>query len=116
MVGRRNGRLAIAMVNSKYFRPDPSAPLSLWAQMARIGFESQIVIGLRVAGMMGLAAHAPEENVRMVTEKLDAAHESMHASFSAAVRGETADKVMTAALRPYSKRTRANSRRLSHRG
>lgn len=101
------------MVNINSFIPDPKAPMSLWAQMARIGFESQLVIAMRVAGMFGLVAHAPSENMRMITEKMDAAQELLHASFRSATRGEPVDKVMSAALRPYSRRTKANSRRLS---
>ncbi|AUH35400.1 antibiotic ABC transporter [Paracoccus tegillarcae] len=95
--------------------PDSGMPLSLWAQMVRLGFESQVVIGMRMAGMMGLAAHAPNENMRMITEKMDAAQESLQASVRSVTRGDSVDKVMSAALSPYSKRTGANSRRLSKR-
>lgn len=97
------------------YLPGADAPLALWAQMARIGFESQLVIGMRLAGMMGLVSHAPSENLRMITEKVDAAQESLQASFRAATRGDSMEKVLSAALRPYATRTRANSRRLSRR-
>lgn len=97
------------------YLPDPMVPLALWAQMARIGFESQLVIGMRMAGMMGFVSQSPNETIRMVTEKYDAAHESFHASLRSATRGDSVDKVMSAALRPYSRRTGANSRRLARR-
>ena len=90
-------------------------PLALWAQMARIGFESQLVISMRMAGMMGFVSQSPNETIRMVTEKYDAAHEAFQASLRSATRGDSVDKVMSAALRPYSRRTGANSRRLSRR-
>ena len=89
------------------------APYRVWAQMARIAMDSQMVIGYRVAGMMG---KSPGEPFRMVAEKQAAASESMFAVAQAASRGASADRMMSAALRPYGKRTRANSRRLTSRG
>ncbi|KGJ04549.1 antibiotic ABC transporter [Paracoccus versutus] len=89
------------------------APLLLWQQMARMAWESQMVIALRTAGMMGLVRQDAAEPQRMVVEKADAASEALQAALRAAGRGERADRVMAAALRPYRKRTRANVRRLS---
>lgn len=89
------------------------SPFRLMAQMTRIAIDSQVVIGLRVAGMMGMMAQAPGEPFRMVAEKQAAASEAMFAVARAAGRGASADRVLSAALRPYSKRTRANSRRLT---
>lgn len=85
----------------------------LWAQWARMTIEAQTVIGLRTAGMMGMMAQAPGEPFRMVAEKQAAATESLFAMAQAAGRGASAERVMSAALRPYGKRTRANSRRLT---
>lgn len=90
-----------------------AAPYRLWAQMVRIGLDSQMVIGLRLAGMMGMREQSPGEPFRMVAEKQAAASESIFAIAQAASRGASADRVMSAALRPYGKRTRANSRRLA---
>jgi len=97
----------------------PSMPLLLTAaqtklmmDFARMAIESQMVIGIRMAGMMGLMAQSPGEPFRMVAEKQAAASESFFAMASAAGRGASAERVMAAALRPYGKRTRANSRRL----
>ena len=81
-------------------------------QFTQMAIEAQMVIGLRVAGMMGLMAQAPGEPFRMVAEKQAAASESLFAMASAAGKGASAERVMAAALRPYGKRTRANSRRL----
>ncbi|MDP5305518.1 antibiotic ABC transporter [Paracoccus spongiarum] len=89
------------------------APYRLMMQMTRIVVESQMIIGLRMAGMMGLVAQAPGEPFRMVAEKQAAASESLFAIAQATSRGASADRVMSAALRPYGKRTRANSRRLA---
>lgn len=89
------------------------APLLLWQQMAHMAWESQMVIALRTAGMMGILRQDASEPQRMVVEKADAATEALHAALRAAGRGARADRVMAAALRPYRKRTRANVRRLS---
>lgn len=91
-------------------------PMRIWAQMARIAIDSQLVIGMRMAGMMGVVAQSPGEPFRMVAEKQAAASESLFAMAQAASRGDSAERVMSAALRPYSKRTRANSRRLTRKG
>ncbi|WP_246098664.1 antibiotic ABC transporter [Paracoccus laeviglucosivorans] len=89
------------------------APLVLWGQMARMTWEAQMVIALRTAGMMGLVRQEATEPTRMVVEKADAATEAMFAAISAAGRGQRADEVMAAALKPYRKRTRANVKRLT---
>lgn len=88
-------------------------PFYLWFQMGRIAFDSQMVIAMRVAGMMGFASQSPGEPFRMVAEKQAAASESLYAALQAASRGKSGDRVLSAALRPYGRRTRANSRRLA---
>lgn len=88
-------------------------PFLLWQQMTHMVWESQMVIALRTAGMMGVLRQDAEEPQRMVIEKANAATEAMHAALRAAGRGERADKVMAAALRPYRRRTKANVKRLS---
>ncbi|MDO5641570.1 MAG: antibiotic ABC transporter [Paracoccus sp. (in: a-proteobacteria)] len=94
--------------------PDSMAEATrLWAQVAQIAMESQMVIGLRMAGMMGLLPQHRRESQRMVMEKLDAAQEAGAAIFKAMTRGASADQVMAAALTPYGRRTRANARRLT---
>lgn len=88
-------------------------PLTLWSQMARIGWESQMIIAMRSAAMMGILPQAPDEMSRMITEKQDAARESLLAAMRAAGSGKRADEVLQAALRPYARRTHANARRLT---
>lgn len=91
-------------------------PFHLMFQMGRIALESQMIIAMRTAGMMGLIAQNPGEPFRMIAEKQAAASESLHAAMRAASQGQSGNRVMAAALRPYGKRTRANSRRLSGAG
>lgn len=88
-------------------------PFALWRQMNQIAWDSQTVIALRTAGFMGLVKQDSAESQRMVLEKADAAGESMTAALRAAARGQPADKIMAAALRPYRRRTSANAKRLS---
>ena len=88
-------------------------PFLLWQQMTHMVWESQMVIALRTAGMMGILRQDAEEPQRIVIEKANGSTESMHAALRAAGRGERADKVMAAALRPYRRRTKANVKRLS---
>lgn len=92
------------------------APILLWQQMAQMTFEAQMVIALRTAGMMGIVNQDAQEPQRMLVEKADAASEAMQAAIRAAGRGQRADQVMAAALKPYRRRTKANVRRLSRQG
>ncbi len=90
------------------------APWTIWQQMTQIAFDSQMVIAMRTAGMMGLVRQDTNEPSRMVLEKADAANEAMTAVIRAAARGARADQVVSAALRPYRRRTKANAKRLTH--
>ncbi|WP_240558600.1 antibiotic ABC transporter [Paracoccus contaminans] len=94
---------------------DPAAPIKLWADMMRMAFEAQYVMGMRLAAMAGVLPQRRGENYRMVAEKSDAARESVGAALRLAARGARPDEILAAALRPYGQRTRANARRLSRR-
>lgn len=101
------------MKNLMGFPAAVNAPALLWAQAARVAIESQLIIGIRVAGMMGVIPQSPGEPFRMVAEKQAAASESMFAMVQAFSKGASVERAMSAGLRPYSKRTRANSKRLT---
>lgn len=85
----------------------------LWADMARIGWESQMVIGLRTAGMFGILPASRGEAGRMIAEKQEAAMASVRAATRAAMKGKRADQILSAAMQPYGRRTHANARRLT---
>jgi len=87
-------------------------PLKLWGDLTRIGIESQMVIGLRTAGMIGLIDCPKGETTRMFVEKQHAAMASIRGATRAAMRGHDAGRIIDAALRPYGHRTYANARRL----
>lgn len=56
---------------------DPAASMKLWADMMRMSFEAQYVMGMRLAAMAGVLPQRRGENYRMVAEKGDAARESV---------------------------------------
>lgn len=87
-------------------------PIKLWGDLARIGLESQMVIGLRTAGMIGLVDCPKNETIRMITEKQDAALSAMRGATRAAMLGQAPDKIINAAIRPYGHRTHSNAKRL----
>ncbi|TJZ91643.1 antibiotic ABC transporter [Paracoccus gahaiensis] len=91
----------------------PAAQIRLVTQFSRMAIEAQMVIGMRMAGMMGLVAQAPGEPFRMIAEKQAAASEAIYAMASAGMRGHSTERMLSAGLRPYGRRTRANSRRLT---
>lgn len=97
------------MINPTF---DIASGMRLWTDFIRMGAEAQLVMGMRMAGMMGMLPHHSAENMRMVTEKGDAARESISAALTQVARGARPDQVMAAALKPYGKRTRANASRL----
>jgi hypothetical protein len=81
--------------------------------LARLGMESWLVIGLR---MTKLAAGGPAsllESQRMVTEKVAAAVEAQTAAALALAAGVSHHAVGSQAIRGYRKRVAANRRRLS---
>jgi hypothetical protein len=81
----------------------------------QIGLEAQSVIALRMLSLAAGGARAEAETSRMVTEKIVAAGEAQVAAAAAAMRGHKKHVVAGKALNVYSKRVRANRRRLSRR-
>jgi hypothetical protein len=96
-----------------------SNPMQLWnawfalsSETARLGFEAQRVIAMRMMRLAGGGAAAEAESRRMISEKIDAFAEA-HAA-AAAVMAEDGDHHRAAkkVLNIYKKRVRGNSRRL----
>ena len=91
----------------------PSSATSLWIDVVQLALEAQTVIALRTAGMMGVVVQDPGEPFLMLAEKQAALAESLYAVVQAAGEGASTDQVMAAGLRPFGKRIRANSCRLT---
>lgn len=96
-------------------RPTPSL-LGNTIQMTMMMMEAQAVITMRLMGMAGIWSVAPQENQRMMTEKVDAMVKSANNVSRVALNGGTADEITAAAIAPVRRATRANSKRLGKRG
>lgn len=94
----------------------PFEALRLALQTGQMLTEAQLVITMRLWGMAGLWNTAPEENLRMVQEKLETLAQSATAATRAAMAGKGSAGVAMAALKPVRRRTRNNVRRLSGAG
>ncbi|WP_051597867.1 hypothetical protein [Actibacterium atlanticum] len=88
------------------------AGLEVW----HLVVESQMVVAMRLLGMAGIWAVKPDENVRMVGEKVSGFRDAALAMQSSVWRGERPDQIMVAGIRPIRARTYSNSRRLSRDG
>jgi hypothetical protein len=78
--------------------------------------EAQMVIGMRVMGMMGLWRVLPSETARMSSEKVAAMGQAAAASSRAMLAGKPPALVAQAALKPIRRHTAANVKRLARRG
>jgi len=87
--------------------------LALGSQAARVGWEAQAVIALRMMRIAAGGARGRAEVQRMVAEKLAAAVEAQAAAVAASIEGRGARRSGRKALGVYRKRVRANRRRLS---
>jgi hypothetical protein len=97
-----------------------SNPMQMWndwcalsVQAARLGWEAQGVIALRVMRMATQPAHSQTEARRMVTEKVAALGEAQAAAAVAVIKGGKSHRVAKKVLGVYKKRVRANRRRLT---
>ena len=95
------------------------SPVELIRLQLRTGFilaEAQMVIGMRMMGLMGLWRVLPTENARMSSEKISAFGEAALASSAAMLAGKSPAKVAEAALKPVARATKSNVKRLARRG
>lgn len=91
---------------------DPFDLLRPALEAAEIIAESQVIIGLRLAGMAGFWPMAKAENARMLSEKLQASLDVGHAALKAGMLGASPSQVAMAAMAPVRRTTRANAKRL----
>ena len=81
-------------------------------EASHIMAESQMVIGMRLAGMAGLWPMAKSETDRMLAEKLAAGMDSAHAALRSGMAGGNISEMAMAAMKPVRAKTRANAKRL----
>jgi hypothetical protein len=96
--------------------PTPAQLMQLSIQTGLMLAEAQMVIGMRMMGMMGMWRVLPSENARMSSEKLTAMGQSAMASSLAAMAGKPPVQIAEAALKPIRRHTSANVKRLGRRG
>jgi hypothetical protein len=97
----------------------PFTPAELIRLQLRTGFmlaEAQMVIGMRMMGMMGLWRVLPSENARMSSEKVSAFGASAVAGSQAMLAGKSPARIAEAALKPVARATKSNVKRLARRG
>jgi hypothetical protein len=82
-------------------------------QAARLGWEAQNVIALRLLRLARGGAIGRSEAGLLITEKLSALSEAQTAAASAAIKGGNGRQVATKVMKVYKNRVRANKRRLS---
>jgi hypothetical protein len=97
-----------------------SNPMQTWNawcalsfQAARLGWEAQSVMALRMMRLASQGGHGQSEAHRMVTEKVAALAEAQGAASAAAISGGGSYRVAKKVLGVYKKRVRANKRRLT---
>ncbi len=97
-----------------------SNPLQAWnewcalsLQTARLGWEAQSVIALRLMRLAVQGSGSQTEARHMVTEKLGALVEAQVAATAATIEGGNSRRVAKKVLGVYRKRVRANKRRLT---
>jgi hypothetical protein len=97
-----------------------SNPMQMWnawcalsLQTARLGWEAQGVMALRMIRLTAQGRPNQPEAYRMVTEKVAALAEAQAAATAAAISGGDSHRVAKKVLGVYKKRVRANKRRLT---
>src|SRR5215510_12936223 len=88
-------------------------PISFAFDLARLGFEAWMVIGLRTAKLALGGPAATLEAQRMVAEKAAAILEGQLAIGSALVAGSSQAAIGRKAIAPYRRRVKENRRRLT---
>ena len=87
--------------------------MRLSVQMGILAVESQMVITMRLWGMIGLWPVSHGEHQRMISEKADAVLAASKAVKKAMSKGTSPTTAALAAIKPLRQRTRANVKRLS---
>ena len=96
--------------------PTPTQIMELSIRTSIMLAEAQMVIGMRMMGMMGLWRVHPSENARMSSEKVAAFGQVAMATSQALMAGKPPAVVAAAALKPIRRKTASNVKRLARRG
>jgi len=94
----------------------PVGLMKLGIQTSLMMAEAQMVIAMRMMGMMGMWRVAPNENARMVGEKVSASLSGATEASRAMMAGRPVTQIAAAALRPVRRATKSNVTRLARLG
>lgn len=94
----------------------PAEMMRLSIRTAMMMTEANLVISMRLWGMMGLWNVRPSENTRMVAEKVAAGQSAALAMQKQMVAGASPARIAAAGLAPVARKTRSNVKRLARRG
>jgi hypothetical protein len=120
----RSGRLApssfrtVPVEAGRAYAAQPDTPMinpwfTLGVQAARLTWEAQLVIGLRIMRLAAGGPRSESEARRLVPEKMGTLAEAGAAAASVAARGGKSHKVAESVLKVYRKRVGRNRCRLS---
>lgn len=93
--------------------PTPADMAKLGADWWRLTYQTQMVMALRLSGMAGYWSMKPDEPLRMVLEKGPAFGRAAMAAGEAAAKGKRPDQITRAAMKPLSRKTKRNVKRLT---
>lgn len=94
----------------------PAEAMRLSIRTAMMMTEAQLVISMRILGMMGMWNIRPTENAKMVSEKIATAQKAGLAMQKTMLRGGSPAQVASAGLSPVARKTQSNVKRLARRG
>lgn len=97
------------------FPLNPFDILRASVEATRIAAESQVVIGLRLAGLAGFWPMGQAEAGRMLSEKVTASLQAGEAALRTGLAGGSLPQIALAAMHPVGRKTRANAHRLTRR-
>lgn len=95
---------------------DPFDMVEAAVSLALVAMEAQLVISMRLMGMVGLWNVPASENLRMINEKTSAMVAAQSGVMRAVLQGEGPGAAVLAAVKPVRRRTRSNVKRLMRRG
>ncbi|MDB5524654.1 MAG: hypothetical protein JWM58_2417 [Rhizobium sp.] len=90
-----------------------SSPFSMFMDLSRLAFESNMVIGMRMMHLATGDSKAMAEAHLMISEKIQTASSLAIENSFALASGKSLDSVSRSSIAKYSKVVRANHKRLS---
>lgn len=94
---------------------DPSRFLTVVHRGSALMLDAQMVVTMRLFGMVGLWPVRPDESRRMIAEKGPALMRAASLAQSAALAGKRPEDIVLAGMAPLTRKARSNRKRLAQR-